>query len=87
MTDRIRTEFELFAHQHSLNTASTGGRYNAPVVRYMWLAWQHQAERITDMALALNRVHVRNATLANHNRQLNETISRLSHEGQDAVEM
>ena len=87
MTDRIRSEFELFAHKHELNTASTGGRYNAPVVRWMWVAWQHQAERITDMGMALNRVHVRNATLANHNRQLSEAISRLSHEGQDAVEM
>lgn len=73
MTDRIRSEFEVFARKNDLNIATTGGRYNAPVVSYMWLAWQHQADMVADMAAEVER--------------LNVIISRLSVEGQDAVEM
>ena len=88
MTDRIRSEFERWATGREFpDLTQSMGRYNRAVVRWMWEAWQEQAERITDMGTALNRVHARNATLANQTRQLSETISRLSAEGQDAVEM
>ena len=109
MTDRIRDSFEAWAKaqgfrdfRHHFN------RYGAPVVRWMWEAWQEQAERIADMAAALERAHNRQTSLLNQCRdhdtrraaavaqaaalaaeveRLNLIISRLSVEGQDAVEM
>ena len=55
MTDRIQSEFELFAQREGFDVERYQGRYVRPVTRNMWLAWQHQAERITDMAAARNR--------------------------------
>ena len=84
------------------------GRYNRAVVRWMWEAWQAQAEHEADMAAALERAHNRQtgllrqcrdhdtrraaavalaAALADEVGRLNLIISRLSVEGQDAVEM
>ena len=108
MTDKIQTGFETFASKHGFDLSSAGGRYNRPVVRRMWAAWQEQSERITDMAAALDRSHKRSTGLLNQCRdhdtrraaavsqsaelaaeveRLNVIISRLSVEGQDAVEM
>lgn len=109
MTARIRTEFEQWATgQEFPDLTQSMGRYNRAVVRWMWEAWQEQAERVADMAAALERAHNRQtgllkqchdidarraaavaqaAALAAEVERLNETISRLSAEGQDAVEM
>ena len=109
MTDRIRTEFEKWATgQDFPDLTQSMGRYNRAVVRWMWEAWQEQAERVADMAAALERAHNRQtgllkqirdhdtrraaavaqaAALADEIERINETISRLSAEGQDAVEM
>lgn len=109
MTDRIRTEFEQWATGREFpDLTQSMGRYNRAVVRWMWAAWQHQAERISDMAAALERAHNRQtgllkqcrdhdtrraaavaqaAALAAEVERLNMIISRLSVEGQDAVEM
>ena len=109
MTDRIRTEFEQWATGREFpDLTQSMGRYNRAVVRWMWEAWQEQAERVTDMAAALERAHNRQtgllkqirdhdtrraaavaqaAALADEIERINETISRLSAEGQDAVEM
>ena len=109
MTDRIRSEFERWATGREFpDMTQSMGRYNRAVVRWMWEAWQHQAERINDMAAALERAHNRQtgllkqchdidarraaavaqaASLAAEVERLNMIISRLSVEGQDAVEM
>ena len=109
MTDRIRTEFEKWAAGREFpDLTQSMGRYNRAVVRWMWAAWQEQAERVADMAAALERAHNRQAgllklcrdidarravavaqaaSLAAEVERLNLIISRLSHEGQDAVEM
>ena len=65
MTDKIQTGFETFASKHGFDLSSAGGRYNRPVVRWMWEAWQHQAETITDLHAALSRSTARNASLVN----------------------
>ena len=108
MTNKIQTDFETFARRHDLDLSSAGGRYNRPVVRWMWAAWQYQAETITDLHAALSRSTARNASLVNQCRdhdtrraaavaqaaslaeeveRLNDVISRLAAEGQDAQEM
>jgi len=108
MTDRIRTEFEQWATGREFpDLTQSMGRYNRAVVRWMWEAWQEQAEKIADMAAALERAHNRQtgllkqchdidvrraaavaqaASLAAEVERLNTIISRLSVEGQDAVE-
>lgn len=66
MTDRIQSEFELFARKQGFQDLSHNlGRYNRAVVRWMWTTWKHQAERITDMASALDRSHKRSTSLLN----------------------
>ena len=66
MTDRIRSEFEKWATGREFpDLTQSMGRYNRAVVRWMWEAWQHQAERITDMAAALERAHNRQTGLLN----------------------
>ena len=109
MTDRIRSEFEQWATGRKFpDLTHITGRYNRAVVRWMWEAWQEQAERVADMAAALERAHNRQtgllkqchdidarraaavaqaASLATEVERLNLIISRLSVEGQDAVEM
>ena len=103
MTDRIRSEFERWATDREFpDLTQSMGRYNRAVVRWMWEAWQEQAERVADMAAALERAHNRqtgllkqcheidarrDAALAAEVERLNAIISRLSVEGQDAVEM
>lgn len=109
MTDRIRSEFEKWATGREFpDMTQSIGRYNRAVVRWMWEAWQEQAERITGMAAALERSYKRSTDLLNQCRdhdtrraaavaqaaalaaeveRLNAIISRLSVEGQDAVEM
>ena len=109
MTDRIRSEFEKWATGREFpDLTQSMGRYNRAVVRWMWESWKEQAERVTDMAAALERAHNRQtgllkqirdhdtrraaavaqaAALADEIERINETISRLSAEGQDAVEM
>ena len=103
MTDRIRSEFERWATDREFpDLTQLMGRYNRAVVRWMWEAWQEQSERIADMAAALDRSHRRSsdllkqcrdhdtrraAALADEVDRLNAIISRLSVEGQDAVEM
>jgi len=103
MTDRIRTEFEQWATGCEFpDLTQSMGRYNRAVVRWMWAAWQEQAERVADMAAALERAHNRQAgllklcrdhdsrraaSLAEEVERLNAIISRLSVEWQDAVEM
>ena len=96
MTDRIRTEFEAWATGREFpDLTQSMGRYNRAVVRWMWEAWQEQAERVADMAAALERDHdsrraaavAQAAALAAEVDRLNLIISRLSVEGQDAVEM
>ena len=109
MTDRIRSEFEQWASSREFpDLTQSIGRYNRAVVRWMWEAWQEQAERVADMAAALERAHTRQtrllkqcrdhdsrraaavaqaASLAAEVDRLNLIISRLSVEGQDAVEM
>jgi len=109
MTDRIRAEFEKWATGREFpDLTQSMGRYNRAVVRWMWEAWQEQAERVADMAAALDRSHRRStdllkqcrdhdtrraaavaqaAGLAAEVERLNAIISRLSVEGQDAVEM
>ncbi len=64
MTDRIRAEFEKWAQKQGFTDLTMNmGRYNRAVVRWMWSAWQQQAERITDMAAALDRSHKRSTEL------------------------
>jgi hypothetical protein len=64
MTDRIRSEFERWATGREFpDLTQSMGRYNRAVVRWMWEAWQEQAERITDMAAALERAHNRQTGL------------------------
>jgi len=64
MTDRIQAGFELWAQQQGFKDLTQHmGRYNRAVVRWMWAAWQEQAERITDMAAALDRSHKRSTSL------------------------
>lgn len=64
MTDRIQAEFELWAQKQGFADLTMHmGRYNRAVVRWMWSAWQEQAERITDMAAALDRSHRRSSGL------------------------
>lgn len=64
MTDRIRAEFEKWAQKQGFTDLTMNmGRYNRAVVRWMWSAWQHQAERITDMAAALERSYKRSTDL------------------------
>lgn len=60
MTDRIRSEFEQWATGREFpDLTQSMGRYNRAVVRWMWEAWQEQAERIADMGAALERAHNR----------------------------
>lgn len=64
MTDRIRAEFELFAQKQGFTDLTHNiGRYNRPVVRWMWSAWQEQSERVADMAAALERSYKRSTDL------------------------
>ena len=64
MTDRIRSEFEKWAAGREFpDLTQSMGRYNRAVVRWMWEAWQEQAERIADMAAALERAHNRQTGL------------------------
>jgi hypothetical protein len=61
MTDRIRAEFEKWVKDLPPTDGVPDlsfhqGRYNRAVIRHMWAAWQAQAERITDMAAALERI-------------------------------
>ena len=109
MTDRIRADFERWATGREFpDLTQSMGRYNRAVVRWMWEAWQAQAEHEADMAASLERAHSRQtgllkqcheidarrdaavaqaASLAAEVERLNAIISRLSVEGQDAVEM
>lgn len=64
MTDRIRSEFEQWATGREFpDLTQSMGRYNRAVVRWMWEAWQEQAERIADMGAALERAHNRQTGL------------------------
>lgn len=64
MTDRIRSEFEKWATGREFpDLTQSMGRYNRAVVRWMWEAWQEQAERIADMGAALERAHNRQTGL------------------------
>ena len=64
MTDRIRTSFETWAQKQGFTDLTHNlGRYNRAVVRWMWEAWQEQAERVADMAAALERAHTRQTRL------------------------
>ena len=64
MTDRIRSEFEKWATGREFpDLTQSMGRYNRAVVRWMWEAWQEQAERVADMAAALERAHNRQTWL------------------------
>ena len=65
MTDRIQSEFELFAQRKGFDVELHMGRYCRAVTRRMWETWQHQAERISDMAAALDRSHKRSTSLLN----------------------
>ena len=66
MTDRIRTGFETWAQKQDFTDLTQNmGRYNRAVVRWMWAAWQAQAERVADMAAALDRSHRRSTSLLN----------------------
>lgn len=75
MTDKIQLGFEAFASKHGFDLSSAGCRYNRAVVRWMWEAWQHQAERITDMAAALERSYKRSTDLL---KQCRDHDTRLS---------
>ncbi len=102
MTDRIRSEFERWATGREFpDLTQSMGRYNRAVVRWMWEAWQHQAaalersyKRSTDLLNQCRDHDTRRAAavaqaaaLAAEVERLNLIISRLSVEGQDAVEM
>ena len=64
MTDRIRSEFEKWATGREFpDLTQSMGRYNRAVVRWMWEAWQEQAERVADVAAALERAHNRQTGL------------------------
>ena len=64
MTDRIQSSFELWAQKQGFTDLTMNmGRYNRAVVRWMWAAWLEQAERIADMAAALDRSHKRSTEL------------------------
>jgi len=61
MTDRILSDFHAWVRLHPPTDAAPDltmhmGRHARPVIRHMWAAWQEQAERITDMAAALERI-------------------------------
>ncbi len=64
MTDRIQSSFELWAQKQGFTDLTQSiGRYNRAVVRWMWLAWQEQSERVADMAAALERSYKRSTDL------------------------
>lgn len=78
------------------------GRYARVSIRNMWSAWQKQSERVSYLIAQLDRSHKRSsdllkqcrdhdtrraAALAAEVERLKLIISRLSVEGQDAVEM
>ena len=68
MTDRILSDFHAWVRLHPPTDAAPDltmhmGRHARPVIRHMWAAWQAQAERITDMAAALDRSYKRSTEL------------------------
>lgn len=65
MSDKIRLGFESWAKANGFDVSGIGGRYNRPVVRWMWEAWQVQSEKIGDLTAALARSTKRNADLIN----------------------
>ena len=62
---KIQQGFESWAKAKGFDMSCHGGRYDRPVVRWMWAAWQVQAEKITDLTAALGRSTKRNAELVN----------------------
>jgi len=70
MTDRILSDFHAWVRLHPPTDAAPDltmhmGRHARPVIRHMWAAWQAQAERVVDMAAALERAHNRQTSLLN----------------------
>ena len=65
MTDKIQLGFETWVRSKEYSAVIHCGRYKSTVVRAMWMAWQHQAETITDLHAALSRSTARNARLVN----------------------
>lgn len=68
MTDRILSDFHAWVRLHPPTDAAPDltmhmGRHARPVIRHMWAAWQAQAERIADMAAALDRSYKRSTSL------------------------
>ena len=64
MTDRIQSEFEKWATDREFpDLTQSMGRYNRAVVRWMWEAWQKQAERVSDLIAQLERSHKRSTEL------------------------
>ena len=83
MTDRIQSSFELWAQQQGFNDLTQHmGRYNRAVVRWMWAAWQEQAERITDMAAALDRSHKRSSSLLKQCQDYQSRAERFAQQAQ-----
>ena len=83
MTDRIRAEFELWAQKQGFADLTMHmGRYNRAVVRWMWAAWQEQAERITDMAAALDRSHRRSSSLLKQCQDYQSRAERFAQQAQ-----
>jgi len=61
MTDRILSDFHAWVKAHPPTDTAPDltmhmSRHARPVIRHMWAAWQAQAERIADMAAALERI-------------------------------
>ena len=70
MTDRILSDFHSWVKEHQPTDIAPDltmhmGRHARPVIRHMWAAWQAQAEKIADMAAALERAHNRQTSLLN----------------------
>jgi len=83
MTDRIQAGFELWAQKQGFTDMTMHmGRYNSAVVRWMWAAWQEQAERITDMAAALDRSHRRSSSLLKQCQDYQSRAERFAQQAQ-----
>ena len=83
VTDRIQSSFELWAQKQGFSDLTMHmGRYNRAVVRWMWAAWQEQAERITDMVSALDRSHKRSSSLLKQCQDYQSRAERFAQQAQ-----
>lgn len=83
MTDRIQSEFEKWATDREFpDLTQSMGRYNRAVVRWMWAAWQKQAERVSDLIAQLDRSHKRSSSLLKQCQDYQSRAERFAQQAQ-----